>query len=296
MVDVLLADKGGKIGEAVERSLRSHRLSVAVFDDSAVANDEPGYVRNLRKTVLSCSPRVIIPIFKAEWLAKHRAEFMDITPAPSIPIASYEALSTLDDKVRCSGLAASLGIRQPRLYQDGELDAIDTWPVVFKRPRGLSGSSVYFPKNAKALRNLVRTSPEHLVMDFIEGYDISVDMIRWETPDGRVFHSAAAYRVLLPRRKGISYLRIGVRRPDLEEAALRLLEAVGYQGVAGLDFRIDRKTGKAYFLECNPRFSGGIRSTLAAGLDLPYLIWKAANGLELQAPAIRHFKISYDRP
>lgn len=289
-LDILIADRGGKIGKAVEASLRAHGLSVEVLDESAVVNDEPGYIRLLKRKVEECRPRLAMPIFKGEWVARH-AEEIDC----AAPVAPADTIAILDDKVKCSELCSRLGIRQPGMYSDEEVSRIKEWPVVFKRADGLSGSSVYFPKDRKALENLIRSSRKpHLTMDFIEGYDCSVDAIRWPMADGSVFWSAMAYRVIFPRRKGISSVRLGTVRKDLEETARRILDAVDYKGVCGLDFRISRQTGEAFFLECNPRFSGGIRSSLTAGLDLPFLLWKLANGERPSAPKLRTHRLSID--
>lgn len=288
MTDVLIADRGGKIGEAVVRSLRGHGLSVEVFDERQWTNDYPAYIRNLKRAVQQCQPRMIMPVFKAEWVARHRAEFPTL-----IPVSDAAVLEELDDKVQCSALAKSLGIDQPRLYSDDSLDQIGSWPVVYKRSTGLSGSSIYFPKTRSALDNLIRSSAKpHLVMDYIDGYDLSVDLIRWPMVDGSIFRRAAAYRVLWPRGKGISYIRIGVDRPDLISAAEKILDAVDYRGVCGVDFRVDDRTGQAFFLECNPRFSGGIRSSLAAGLDLPFLLWQLAGGAVPATPGLKRHRIS----
>lgn len=258
-MDVLIADKGGKIGWAVARSLRQHGLTVEVFDDSLVTNDHPGYIRNLKRLVRECRPRMILPIFKSAWVAQHRDELIEAAVGPAdavpaaaesecagpvvgsvIPVAEAEVLEMLDDKVRCSGLAASLGIEQPRMYADDRLAAITDWPVVYKRANGLSGSSVYFPKSMPALEKLVRSSAKpHLVMDYVDGYDLSVDMVRWPLADGTVYMQAVAYRVLWPRRKGISRVRIGVSAPDVIARAEQILDAVDYRGVCGMDFRVD---------------------------------------------------------
>ena len=80
--------------------------------------------------------------------------------------------------------------------------------------------------------------------------------------DGHLSHKA----------KGISILRESIEGSDLIAVARKLLDAVDYQGVCGLDFRREAGTGKAYFLECNPRFSGGLCSQIASGFDLPALL------------------------
>lgn len=87
-------------------------------------------------------------------------------------------------------------IPQPRFFTSP--DEIETYPVVFKRPLGQGGDSVYFPKNRRALENLLKTESHPVVQEYIEG--------------------------------------------------------------------------ETYFLEANPRFSGGLETTLASGLDLPWLL------------------------
>ena len=281
--DVLLADEGGRTGRVVVRDLGRHGLRVRVFDDSAVASDEYGYVRGLRRCVEECSPRMIIPVFKGEWLSSHRDEILsDLPEVPSVPVDTAEKLHLLDDKVLCSQLASGLGIVQPVMYSDDGFDSIGSWPVVFKRAAGLSGSGVYFPRDRRALDNLVRSCnfsggvKPHLVMDYIDGYDVCVDAIRWPSadPSGETFFAASAYRVILPRGKGISRLRMPVRHPELVASARKILDSIDYRGVCGFDFRIDRRSGKSYFLECNPRLSGGLSTTIAFGPDLPWLLWK----------------------
>lgn len=87
--------------------------------------------------------------------------------------------------------------------------------------------------------------------------------------------------MLQPKGKGVSRLRIGVIEPVLVEYVRRILDAVDYHGVCGVDFRID-KAGNAFFLECNPRFSGGIESALASGFDIPYIYYCLACGLPVR--------------
>jgi len=284
--DILIPEIGGRIGALVMKSLSAKGLVCEVLDDSKIPiNDEWGYIRKLKKKVAECMPGMIIPIFKAEMIARHRNEL------PSeiiIPIDTLENLQILDNKVSASELCTRLGIQQPRLYTDEQISQIEHFPVVFKRPDGLSGSSVYFPKSEKAITNLIKAcgGRPHLVMDFIEGYDVCVDALRW----GDYFH-AECYKVILPKRKGISILRKSVRRPDLVEKVKIILDSIDYKGVCGVDFRVDQKTGKAFFLECNPRFSGGLKSQLQGGFDIPFAIYSIANGET--PPKVKFKKICY---
>jgi Carbamoylphosphate synthase large subunit (split gene in MJ) len=269
-VDILVPETGGRTGDAVVASLRAHGLEVAVMDSSDVTNDEPGFIRHLKAFAAECRPRMIMPIFKAKEVARHRSEL----PAGTlIPVARAEILERLDDKCLASELAASLGIPQPRLYSDSEYDCIPRYPVVFKRNQGLSGSGVYFPRSREALEKLARSAAgrPHLVCDFLEGFDVSVDAVRMEG----YFH-AECYKVLEPKGKGISTLRESIVCPEIVKHLERMLEATEYEGVCGADFRLSG--GKAYFLECNPRFCGGMTTQIAAGFDIPFILWQLATG------------------
>lgn len=156
-------------------------------------------------------------------------------------------------------------IPQPRFFTSP--DEIETYPVVFKRPLGQGGDSVYFPKNRRALENLLKTESHPVVQEYIEGENVCVDTLR--CPDGGFY--AAAYRVLEPKGKGVSTLRAPADEPELSAICGKMLEHIDYYGICGFDFRRSI-TGETYFLEANPRFSGGLETTLASGLDLPWLL------------------------
>lgn len=288
-VDILIADGATtRIGKAVADALRRRGLRCEAIDDSPVARDDPGYLRLLEATLQETQPKVLMPIFRGELIAGHGSM---VPPTTVLTCGDASAMHLLDGKVSASALCAELGIPQPRLYTDSEAEGIASWPVVFKRSTGLGGDSVYFPKDGKALANLIRScaGKPHLVMDYVDGYDVSVDAIRW---DG--YFQAAAYRTMVPKRKGTSLVRIGVDAPELISHARTILDATGYRGVCGIDFRVDGKTGKAYFLECNPRFSGGLKSSLTAGFDIPGILWQLSQGETPAQVRIRTGRISVE--
>ena len=272
--DVLVPERGHRICGLVIDALRSQGLRCEDMDACDVFWDEFGYIRLLKRRISECRPRMIMPVFRSEFIARHREEL----PRDIIyPFDSAEKIHRLDDKVSASALCTELGIPQPRMYADDEVGEIKQFPVVFKRSSGLNGTGIYMPRTEEALRKLIASSGNkgHLVMDFVEGYDCCVDAVRW----GNFFH-AEAYRVLLQKKRGLSVIRRTVKAPALVEWVRRILDEVDYQGVCGADFRVERETGKAYFLECNPRFSGGLRSQLGAGFNQPFILYQLASGMK----------------
>lgn len=251
----------GKTGEIVADSLRRHGLEVTVLTGPSARKDEPGFLRALHREADKGDVAAIIPIFFPEVLAAHRNEF----PGIQIPVDDPKKILLLDNKSSACALAARLGIPQPRFYSTP--DEISDYPVVFKRPMGQGGDSVYFPGNRRSLENLLKTESSPIIQEYIEGENVCVDALR--CPDGEFY--AAAYRVLEPRGKGVSTLRASSDEPELCALCKKILDGIDYKGVCGFDFRRSAD-GKNFFLEANPRFSGGLETTLASGLDLPWLL------------------------
>ena len=273
---ILLFGSMGDIADTVAASLRRHALNVEVVPfPQNVFRDEQGYRRELTKALQRIHPQLVLPIGHLLAPARLVHPEEDILPplleqemqGVIIPVDTPAHIRRLDSKVQASALAAELGILQPQRFASaGEAG---TAPVVFKRDRSFGGSGVFRPRTQEALKRLVEregTRP-FLIEAYVEGWDCSVDAIRW---NGQ-FH-AACYRTLSRRQgQGPSTLRTPCVRTDVVAAARQILDAIDYRGVCGMDFRISTD-GKPFFLECNPRFTGGLATHIEAGFDIPYLL------------------------
>ena len=274
----------GDIASTVVTSLRQHSLEVeAVPFPQNVFRDEQGYRRELAKAITRCHPNIVLPI--GHLLAPARIVHSEedapvLSPALSealegviLPVDIPDHIRKLDSKVQASELATQLGIPQPRLFPTP--DEAEGNAIVFKRDSSFGGSGVFRPSTHEALVKLVEhEGPRpYLIEEYVEGWDCCVDAIRWKGQ----FH-ASCYRTLLRKQgQGPSTFREPCERPDIVMYARRLLDAIDYQGICGMDFRITADD-VPLFLECNPRFTGGLATHIAAGFDLPYLYIKALAG------------------
>lgn len=80
-----------------------------------------------------------------------------------------------------------------------------------------------------------------------------------------------------PVSGGASTLRETVKDELSREAAaiaLRLLKAMGWSGVAMVEFRIDARDGGLKLMEVNPRFWGSLHLSILSGVDFPYLLYR----------------------
>lgn len=224
-----------------------------------------------------------------------------IPPGIIVPIAGQDTIALLDSKVRVSALAKKLGIPQPRIYTSPE--EVASFPMIFKREHSFGGSGVYRPRSREALDKLIRQEGgKYLMEEFVEGYDISVDCLRI----GSVF-KAGCYRCLgKVQGQGPATVREAIDCPEAIGYARKILEHLNYRGVCGFDFRVgairdykskgefvdsgtmDCKIGNSkgalYFLEANPRFTGGISTQIASGFDIPCDYFAATASISTIAP------------
>lgn len=276
---VLLFGTMGDIGRTVCDDLLGHGID-AVLEDfpQNTFRDEPGYRRELLKAIGRWHPSMIIPIGSQLALARFRHTLPDEI---IVPVESAEKIALLESKVESSAIATHLGIRQPRVFLIGdgaydngsgifqkemeELLSDAHFPLIFKRDRSFGGSGVYRPRSREALLKLMAHEPggRFLIEELIDGYDCSVDAFRWHGT-----FAAGCYRSLANRGQGPATKRESIEMPVLCDIARRILDHLDYNGICGMDFRIST-SGEPYFLECNPRFTGGISTQIANGLDLP---------------------------
>ena len=79
----------------------------------------------------------------------------------------------------------------------------------------------------------------------------------------------------MPLAGGVTVQRVSCHHEAVVQDAVRLLKALGWEGIAGVQFHSDPATGKYIFLEINPRFIGGLPTVIMAGFDAPFLLWQS---------------------
>ena len=88
--------------------------------------------------------------------------------------------------------------------------------------------------------------------------------------------------------------------PELQDIAQKYLGLIGYYGIAEVEFMKDHRDGKYKLLEVNPRIWGWHTLAIAAGVDLPYLLYLDMIGEKttLQAPSnhTRWVRLATDIP
>lgn len=293
--DIILTYCWNRVGYTILRTLSEKGLKVWAADTSKrnicsmskfctgsftypdPFTEEEAFVRVLKEKVAELKPKVLMPTHdESVVIMRHREEF---PKELIIPYESEEKLLNLANKAWATRKAEEAGCPIPKVYKS--VDEVESYPVVFKTVIGNSAKGVYFPKSKEELLalmqethgNVFSNDSEMLLQEWIGGTDYSVDCVRW---DG--FWKSSVYHALVTKTDGggTTTQREIVAAPELEKYAKRLLDAVDFHGVCGLDFRYDPETGKAAFIEVNARFTGGLATPVAAGFNIPWAVYKLA--------------------
>jgi len=79
----------------------------------------------------------------------------------------------------------------------------------------------------------------------------------------------------MPLAGGVTVQRVSCCHENLVNDAVKILKALNWEGIAGVQFHFDPKTEKYIFLEINPRFIGGLPTVVMAGFEAPFLLWQS---------------------
>jgi len=213
-------------------------------------------------------------------------------------LPSHEAVLKAFDKRESTSLAQSLSISVPRTVviepaAASELAPNMQYPVILKarmseEPRGdgtisRTGIPLYARNDADlhwAIEKLRRTSRSILVQEFVPGRGAGYFALMNK---GELCAEFAHERVrdVCPTGSGSAVRRSVLPDPHVREAGLALLRALGWTGVAMVEFRI-RDDGTPVFLEVNGRFWNSLALAIYAGIDFPKLLAQMAEEGEIR--------------
>jgi predicted ATP-grasp superfamily ATP-dependent carboligase len=229
-------------------------------------------------------------------LAEHK---QDLGRAGST-IPSSVSYNLVSDKYRLMQLAKQLEVPIPStiLVPDGNVrpvvEGIRQYPVVVKPGRSLLRTEstwiktgVHIADSESELIDLYQRIPylrhPSLIQERIEGNGEGIfGLFDRGRPCALFAHRRIREK---PPAGGVSVLRESIALPKpMTDYAVRLLEHVKWNGVAMVEFKVDRRTGAPMLMEINGRFWGSLQLAMDAGLNFPYLLYQMAHGIQVVRP------------
>jgi protein-tyrosine-phosphatase/predicted ATP-grasp superfamily ATP-dependent carboligase len=123
-------------------------------------------------------------------------------------------------------------------------------------------------------------SSKYLLQEYAEGEGFGIELLM-EGGEPRLLF---AHRRILehPSTGGVSVVAEAAPLiPELVDSSVRLLNHIGWEGVAMVEFRYDRTARRATLMEINGRYWGSLGLSVAAGVDFPFAAWQIAHGLPI---------------
>jgi len=320
-VRVLITDGNERSALAVTRAFGLQQLEVIVGAEtrSSLAaaskycsrsfvypspySDPDGFVEKLLEIMEQERIAVVFPIsdIAMQLIGKEKSRFERNAVVPAPPNSVFDEVS---NKYKLMKLALELQIPIPEtiFVPDGQVrdiaDQISHYPVVvkpgqsvMKGPNGWSKTSVHYAANAAELLNLYREKnylrQPSLIQRRVngEGQGLFALMNKGE-PLVLFAHKRLREK---PPSGGVSVLRESIELPKpMVDYALRLLQHVGWHGVAMVEFKIDQDRGVPILMEANGRFWGSLQLAIDAGLNFPLFLYQMATGQEINGPANKY--------
>lgn len=211
-------------------------------------------------------------------------------PPPDVTRRVLDKLCTLD-------LARGCGIRVPRTYLISSSEHLfehvgdlpfpwilkpakkEMWEEEIKSIRLADADQIRkrFPSNHEF-------RPPMLLQEHCSGVGIGVEILMHNGEPVAIFQHRRLKEY--PYTGGFSVSAISERPdPKLVEQSLMLLCAVGWEGPAMVEFKVDLRTGVAVLMEINGRYWGTISLPIMAGLDFPLYHWQVIHGERPDVPA-----------
>ncbi|MCB1843973.1 MAG: ATP-grasp domain-containing protein [Halioglobus sp.] len=303
-VRVLVLDADMVPALTIVRSLLRRKCHVEIA--SHAAHPLARYSRGVRASYRYPDPLANAQSF-LDWLVEHAlANHYDlvipVTERSLSPLSAYReqlagvkvampsarSLELVLDKSQTLSLAASLGVPVPGGItvnsQEEVFEHRDTlrYPVVLKPARsigtreggGASHLQVSYAYDRVGLvagcNHALRFGPV-LLQEYFRGDGVGVELIAKAGEIVYAFQHRRLHEV--PLTGGGSSLRISEPvNPQLLEASRLLISALQWNGVAMVEFKLDRDSGEFCLMEINGRFWGSLPLAAAAGADFPAML------------------------
>jgi carbamoyl-phosphate synthase large subunit len=223
-------------------------------------------------------------------LALAESQLRDAGLATWVPSAA--ALEACLDKWRFVEVMHEAGVRVPAT----SLDRVDRvpGPWIVKPRFGRGSRDVYPADDSRDLAWALRRVEQPIVQTRVTGREFTVDAL----VDRHGAMVGAVPRWRLETKAGISTKGRTFSDPGLVARVEQVLAAVGLTGPANVQGFVG-EAGVTTFIEVNPRFSGGLPLSIAAGADLVGEYLRGVLGMALHperltyrsgVTMIRHFE------
>jgi len=193
-------------------------------------------------------------------------------------VPDFEALRTSHKKDLSSALAFKLGIPVPLTIKPDSVADCNSFfnenekPIVLKYENSNSSKGVFYIRDRAQLELHFDNIGHFILQEYVSGEGYGVSMLY----NKGNLRASFTHKRLVDKLTtgGTSTLRTGVKNDEMEAYSQKLLDYLGWNGVAMVEYKYDKLKKKGWFIEVNPRFWGSLALPYYSGMDFPYLYYK----------------------
>lgn len=259
-----------------------------------LASDDPqAFGEALTRLAASEQPeRALFPMEEAslQYVSDHREKLASLGYRFLIP--SREALAIARNKASTIQFAAQLGLPAPRtLYPatfeefKSAISQFERGAFVCKPTHGTGSAGVRygdFADENEVARYWESQNPL-VVQERVpaDGRAIGVSLL-FDDRSACVASFVHERLQQYPNSGGPSTDRVSIADPHLAELSTKLLSALGWKGIAMVEWKLDPVTSQPYIMEINPRFWGSLELAVRSGVNFPLLYLRVCEGQLIQ--------------
>ena len=187
---------------------------------------------------------------------------------------------TCNDKFATCHYLRQQGIRAAETFLPSSLPASVSLPLFIKPRFGRGGVGAFPVRSRRELDFFIDYIDTPVIQEYLDGPEFTIDVLCDFAQ--RPLSVVPRERVVI--RAGVIDRGRTVRDQALIDLGVSVAEALPLVGAANIQCRV--VDGQAIVFEINPRFSGGIPLTIAAGADFPRLLVELACGRAVTAACL----------
>ena len=256
--------------------------NVDSFFQIPLASNRSSYFKALQQICISEGVQDLLPLTDVEIDVLNENRFWFEAHNICLCLSSEDAICVCRDKLATARLLSDGALQQIIIpfHSASESHAIpDDWfPIICKPVNGRSSQGIKRYATWEDASRFLGSEERHsyLVQPLIEGTVVTADLCR--TPDGSQC-VICARRELLRTLNGAGTSVQVFHDPALEAICVQIANALNVIGCVNFEF-ICSPDGSYHFIECNPRFSGGVEFSCIAGYDF---VWNHIKCFHSQA-------------
>jgi carbamoyl-phosphate synthase large subunit len=255
----------------------SPTVYVAEHSHAVPLSTDPAYIDAILEICRADRIGLVVPTIDDELLvfARHVDRFAE--QGIRVVVSPPETIAVCDDKHATCRLLVEHGIAAAETHLPADLPADPDLPLFIKPRVGRGGVGAFAVRSQRELEFFLDYVPDPVVQRFLHGPEFTIDLLC----DFRGEPLSVVPRERVVIRAGVVDRARTVRDPRLLALGLACARALRFIGAVNIQCRV--VDGEPVVFEINPRFSGGIPLTIAAGADFPRMLVALARGRRVAA-------------